>query len=60
MKIASYGMTSSKITFALQSPEGKGKEKRAGNLFEEIMAQSFTKLGKEIDIQIQIQRIPKR
>ena len=60
MKIASYGTTSSKIAFALQSPEGKGKEKGAENLFEEIMAQSFTKLGKEIDIQIQIQRIPKR
>ena len=39
-------MTSSKITFALQSPEGKEKEKEAENLFEEIMAKSFIKLGK--------------
>lgn len=60
VETASYGTTSSKIIFALQSPEGKGREKGVGNLFEETMAQSFTKLGKEVDIQIQIQRIPKR
>lgn len=51
VETASYGTTSSKITFALQSPEGKGGEKGVENLFEETMAQSFTKLGKEIDIQ---------
>ena len=39
-------MTSSKITFALQGPEGKGNEKGAENFFEEIMAKSFIKLGK--------------
>ena len=33
-------------------PEG-GERKRAGNLFEEIIAENFPNLGKETDIQIQ-------
>ena len=34
-------------------PEGKEKNKRAENLFEEIMAENFPNMEKEIDIQVQ-------
>lgn len=34
-------------------PEGEKIQKRAENLFEEIMAENFPNLGEETDIQIQ-------
>ena len=42
-------------------PEGEEREKGAGNLFEVIIAENFSNLGKETDIQDQeSQRVPNR
>ena len=50
-------MTPSNITFILGSQ--KKRKKEAENLFEEIIADNFLNLGKEIDILIQeAQRTP--
>jgi len=38
-------------------PEGKERDNRAEKLFEEIIAENFPNLGKEIEIEIQIGRI---
>ena len=48
------GTTSSMLTFTLQGVSGREEsEKGAENLFEEIIAENFTNLGKETDIQFQ-------
>ena len=40
-------------------PEGEGKEREIGNLFEKIMEENFPNLMKEIDMQAQeAQRVP--
>ena len=42
-------------------PEREEREKRAENLFEEIMAENFSNLGKETDIQVQEpQKVPNK
>ena len=53
MKIASENTaTPSNIICIIGVPEGEKRE-RGRNIFEEIIAKSFLKLGKEIDIQDQ-------
>lgn len=47
-----YGTTPSRLTFDYGGPRRR-RERKAGNLFEEIMAKKFPNLGKKIDIQIQ-------
>ena len=34
-------------------PEGEERDKRAEDIFEDIMAENLPKLGKELDIQVQ-------
>ena len=42
-----------------KAPEGEERENGAENLFEEIIAENFSNLGKETDIQVQdAQRVP--
>ena len=42
-------------------PEREKKEQEVGNLFEKIMEENFTDLGKEIDVQVQeAQRVPNK
>ena len=42
-------------------PDGEEKEKGTENLFEEIMAENFSNLAKETDIQVQeAQRVPNK
>ena len=42
-------------------PEGEGKEREIGNLFEKIMEENFPNLMKEIDMQAQeAQRVPNK
>ena len=41
-------------------PEGKEKEQEFGNLFEKIMKENFSNLGKEIDMQVQEAQSPKQ
>ena len=42
-------------------PEGEDRDKRADNLFEEIIAENFPNLRKETDIQVQeAQRAPNK
>ena len=48
-----YGTTSSTITFTLERFQKEKKEKGADNIFEAIVAENFSNLQKEIDIQVQ-------
>ena len=34
-------------------PEGEERDKRAEDIFEDIMAENLPKLGKELDVQVQ-------
>ena len=41
-------------------PEGEEKEQEIGNLFEKVMKESFPKLVKEIDKEVQEAQNPKQ
>ena len=41
-------------------PEGEEKEQEIGNLFEKIVKENFPNLVKEIDMQVQAQRVPNK
>ena len=41
-------------------PEGEEKEQEIGNLFEKIVKENFSKLVKEIDMQVQEAQSPKQ
>lgn len=47
-----YEIISSRPTFALQESQKEERKKGTENLFEEIMAEHFSNLGKETNIQI--------
>lgn len=52
--------TSSKQTFTLQGSQKKKRRKETENLLEEIIAKNFPNVGKETDIQVQAQGVPRR
>lgn len=56
-----FRITSRRTTFTFQGSQEKKREQESERLFEEIIAENFSNLRKEPDIQVQeAQRAPKK